>query len=327
MKISTRIATLPLRHTFSISRGSSDCAQLVFVRIEHEGTAGLGETAPSAFYGHTAASVKEALDALAPWLESLDPSAWRLALDEARERLQGNRAALCGLDLAILDWAAKRQGQPLWRFLGLKPSPLPPTSYTIGLDTIEKMVEKLRERRGHLVFKIKLGRPNDLEIVEALRRETRAPFRVDANCAWSAQETIEKSKALARLGVEFIEQPMPRERLEEMERVWRESALPLIADESAELPEHVGALRGRFHGVNVKLVKCGGVLPALRMLETAREMGLKTMAGCMVETSLLITAAAHLGSLLDYADLDGPLLLRRDPFQGLRYDNGRMILP
>jgi len=327
MKLTVWLQTLPLARTFTISRSSSEETENVFLRVEHDGIAGLGETSPSSFYGHTPASTKEALEGLAPWLESVEPTAFRLVLEEARERLDGNRAALCALDLALLDWIGKRRGLPLWRMLGLRPAPLPPTTYTVGIDSIDQMIDNLRERRGHPVFKIKLGRGDDIEKVEALRRETRAPFRVDANCAWTADETIEKSKALARLGVEFIEQPLPRDRLGEMERVMRESALPIIADENGELPEHVPSLRGRFHGINVKLVKCGGVLPALRMLETAREIGLRTMLGCMLESSLLITGAAHLGSLLDYADLDGPLLLARDPFRGIRIDQGRLTLP
>lgn len=327
MKISTRIARLRLRHTFTISRGSAGESSVVFVEIEHDGITGLGESAPSAFYGHSAQGVLEALEELAPWLADQSPLKYTRILDEALDRLDGNRAALCALDVALHDWAAKSLGVPLWKMLGLPPAPPPVTSYTIGIDSIAKMAEKLREFDGYPIFKIKLGRDNDIEMVEALRKETRAVFRVDANCAWTADEAIEKSKALARLGVEFIEQPLAPERLEEMERVCRDSALPLIADESAERPEDVAALRGRFDGINVKLVKCGGIAPAMRMLKSAREMGLKTMAGCMIESSLLCTAAAHLGALLDYADLDGPLLIGDDPYQGARYERGTMTLP
>jgi L-alanine-DL-glutamate epimerase-like enolase superfamily enzyme len=316
-----------LRHSFGISRGSKAITETVVVRLARDGIVGIGESCPSAFYGHTAKSVAAALEGLRPWLADQNPHDSQALLRDALVRLDGARAALCALDVAWHDWLGKKSGMPVWKMLGLAPGPLPPTTYTIGLDSIEKMVEKIREFPNHPVFKIKLGRKDDLEIVRALRRETESPFRVDANCAWTAGETIEKSKELKTLGVEFIEQPLPRERLEEMERVFRESALPLIADENAELPEHVSALQGRFHGINVKLVKCGGMAPAVAMLKEARSLGMKTMLGCMVETSVLATAAAHLGSLADYADLDGPLLIAEDPFQGVQYNNGAMTLP
>ena len=173
------------------------------------------------------------------------------------------------------------------------------------------MVAKLKEMPGFPVYKVKLGTKNDIEIIRALRKATDAAFRIDANCAWTAEETIEKSHALKELGVEFIEQPMVRENWKEMEKVYRESALPIIADESSQTEEDVARCAGLFHGINVKLPKCGGLTPGKRMLEDARRRGMKTMVGCFTESSVGISATAQVLPLLDYADLDGILLHRR----------------
>ena len=167
------------------------------------------------------------------------------------------------------------------------------------------MVAKLREMPGFPVYKIKLGTKNDIEIIRALRQATDAVFRIDANCAWTADETIDKSHALKELGVEFIEQPMVRENWKEMEKVYRHSALPIIADESSQTEEDVARYEGLFHGINVKLPKCGGLTPGKRMLEDARRRGMKTMVGCFTESSVGISATAQVLPLLDYADLDG----------------------
>jgi L-alanine-DL-glutamate epimerase-like enolase superfamily enzyme len=211
--------------------------------------------------------------------------------------------------------------------LGLSAQDLPLTSFTVGIDSLDRMVEKLQAACRHPIIKIKLGTDDDVEIVRTLRRETEAVLRVDANCGWDAKKTIAMSHELHALGVEFIEQPLPAEELDAMEEVYRHSALPLIADENCVVPEDVPELRGRFHGINVKLVKCGGILPALRALELARLLGLKTMLGCMIESSLCITAAAHLGPLADFVDLDGPLLITNDPFRGVEYEGARLRLP
>jgi L-alanine-DL-glutamate epimerase-like enolase superfamily enzyme len=189
------------------------------------------------------------------------------------------------------------------------------------------MVEKLREFAGFSHYKIKLGTKEDVEIVRALRKETNAVFRVDANCAWTDAQTFENSKALKDLGVEFIEQPMNPERLHEMAEVAAASAIPIIADENCITPEDVPKLVGKFHGFNIKLVKCGGLQPALRMIAMGRALGMKIMIGCMIESSNLCTAAAQIGSLVDYLDVDGPLLIGNDPFKGMRIDKGKITLP
>ena len=327
MKLEIRRERLRLRHTFRIARGAEDVSEVVVAEVESGGIRGLGEASPSAYYGETPESVEEALRGIAGWLSGRNPEHFRHLLDDAGERLGKARGALCALDLAVLDWNGKRLGLPLHRILGLDPERVPPTSFTIGIDSIPRMVEKLREAGDWPIIKVKLGTREDIDIVRALRKETSATFRVDANCGWTAAETIEKSRELAKLGVELIEQPLPPERLGEMERVRSESALPLFADENAVVPEDVPALAGKFHGINIKLVKCGGILPAIRMVHLARTLGLRVMFGCMIESSIACTAAAQLGPLADHMDIDGPLLIANDPYRGLEYSKAAVRLP
>ncbi|HVR74059.1 MAG TPA: dipeptide epimerase [Planctomycetota bacterium] len=327
MKLTHRTETLRLRHTFTISRESQDVVPVVIAEVRHEGIAGTGEASPNRYYAETAEGVETELAGLADWLEGKDPARFVHLLEEARERLGANRAALCALDLAVHDWAGRKAGLPLHRLLGLDPARLPRTSFTIGIDSKDRMVEKLREAAAYSIIKVKLGTREDLELVRALRKETRATFRVDANCAWSVRETIEKSAELKALGVELIEQPLPPEANEAMEEVHACSALPVIADESSIVPEDVPGLRGRFHGINVKLVKCGGIQPALRMIHLARAFGMRVMIGCMIESSVACTAAAQIGPLVDYLDIDGPLLITNDPYSGVEYAGSDLKLP
>lgn len=327
MKLSFRQYDLKLRHTFTISRGSEDVVPVWIVELEHEGVVGLGEVSPYKFYGQTLESVRADLESLIPWLEKQNPLEHRLLLEEAAQKLGANTQALCGLDLALHDWVGKRLGIPVYRLFGLRAAGLPPTTYTIGIDPIPKMVEKLKEFASFPVFKIKLGTKDDIEIIRALRKETKSTFRVDANCAWGVEETIANSRELKKLGVEYIEQPMPPGQLNAMAEVFAKSELPIIADENSVVPSDVPGLAGRFHGINIKLVKCGGLQPALRMIAMARTLGMKIMIGCMIESSLLCTAAAHLGSLVDYLDVDGPLLIGNDPFDGMKIRDGLIELP
>ena len=212
--------------------------------------------------------------------------------------------------------------KPVYELWGLQAEKLPPSNYTIGIDEVDVMVDKLREFPGWPVYKIKLGTRNDLEIVRQLRRHTAAVFRVDANCGWDVQETIDNSRVLKDLNVEFIEQPLSAERLGDMPRVYAESALPLVADESCIVESDVPKCQGRFHGVNIKLVKCGGLTPARRMIASAREMGMKVMVGCMTESTVGISAIAQLLPLLDFVDMDGAALLAEDIASGATVERG-----
>jgi L-alanine-DL-glutamate epimerase-like enolase superfamily enzyme len=325
MKLRVRTADLRLRHTFTISRSSRDVVRTVIVEVESDGIVGYGEASPSAYYGHTPESVAASLERARPILERADPLRWRSLIADLAPL--GDRAAIAALDIAIHDWAGKRLGLPLHRILGLDPARMPPSSFTIGIDTTERMVEKAREAARFPILKVKLGTSRDLEIVGALRKATGATIRVDANGAWTPAEAVERSKALRDLGVEFIEQPLPADSIEAMAEVRRASALPLYADESAVTARDVPALAGRFDGIVVKLVKCGGILGALRMMEVARAVDLKVMIGCMIESSISISAAAQIGPLADHLDLDGAILIANDPFEGAANEHGTMILP
>jgi len=327
MKMILHQFDLPLRHVFTISRGSTAVSRTLVVELEHDGRRGYGEAGESDFYGASIARMTAALEDVRPQVESARWSDPAELWEQLRPALSANTFAQCALDLAACDLWGKLRGQPLWKLWGLSLENLPATDYTIGIDTIEAMVRKMDEFPGWPIYKIKLGTTEDLRIVRELRKHTGAAFRVDANCAWDAEETIENSRALAELGVEFIEQPMPPECWEEMRRVRRESALPIVADESCQTGPDVDCCLGFFHGVNVKLVKCGGLTPARRMLARARQLGLKTMVGCMTESTVGISAIAQLLPMLDYVDMDGVLLLARDIATGVRIEGGRVILP
>ncbi|MEX0611830.1 MAG: dipeptide epimerase, partial [Pirellulales bacterium] len=235
--------------------------------------------------------------------------------------------ALNALDQAIHDLWGKLRGAPVYRLWGLSTENVPLSDYTLGIDTPEKMVEKMQEMPGWPVYKIKLGTADDLAIIRELRRHTDTPFRVDANCGWTAEQTIEFAPVLKKLGVEFIEQPLPPDDFEGARKAFETSALPLIADENCVTEEDVDRCAGRFHGINIKLVKCGGLAAARRMVSRARELGMKVMAGCMTESTVGISALAQLLPLLDYVDMDGAVLLAKDIATGVRLERGRCIYP
>lgn len=322
MQLTIHEFDLPLAHTFTISRESIDVQKTLIVELEEGGLRGYGEATTNNYYGFTFDNMATALEAVRDELlaTTLDDPAdlWQTL----RSKLDANPFAQCALDQAAHDLWGKKRGAPVYKLWGLEPRNLPPTNYTIGIDSIDTMVAKMDEFPNWPVYKIKLGTSQDLEIVRALREHTTSPFRVDANCGWSADETIHNSHDLKELGVEFIEQPLPAEKIGEMERVYRESALPLMADESCIVESDVECCVNCFHGVNIKLVKCGGLTPARRMIERARELGLRTMVGCMTESSVGISAIAQLLPLLDYVDMDGALLLAKDIARGVTIKQG-----
>jgi L-alanine-DL-glutamate epimerase-like enolase superfamily enzyme len=216
---------------------------------------------------------------------------------------------------------------PLFEMLGLDPARTPQTSFTIGLDTPEVVVRKVREAAAYPILKVKMGAPNDREVLSAVRDTTDRAIRVDANEGWTSEDALERLDWLAGLGVEFVEQPLPADRIEETRALRRRSPLPFYADESVHRAADIPRLAGAFDGINIKLMKCGGIAEALRMVAVARAHGMKVMLGCMIESSLAITAAAHLSPLVDTADLDGNLLIDGDPFLGATVTNGRIELP
>lgn len=317
--------TLPLAHTFTIARGSIDVQPSLIVELQHDDIRGFGEVTENSFYGHTFASMTASLDRVR---DRLDAYLDRSPLDiwpQMHAAIGGDMFALSALDMAAHDLRGKRSGIPTWLDWGLKWDNVPVSSYTIGIDTIDKMVAKLHEQPGWSIYKVKLGTARDLEIMTELRKHTPARFRVDANCGWTAVQTVSNSKVLSDLGVEFIEQPLPISASKEDKlQVFQQSALPVLADEDCQVTADVERCRGLYHGVNVKICKCGGLSPGLKMLQQARQLGMQTMVGCMVESSIGISGAAQLLPLLDYADLDGAVLLRDHPATGTTVVKGEV---
>jgi L-alanine-DL-glutamate epimerase-like enolase superfamily enzyme len=317
---------LPLKHRFTIAHQSREVQETLIVRLEEDGLFGLGESTTNPFYGITLDNMREALEKFKPVLLggkwNTPAELWELG----KEVFRDNPFAQCALDQAAWDLYTKKQGKKLYEYLDLNPQRIPTTNFTIGIDTVEKMCAKLREVNWP-IYKIKLGTDQDLEIVRELRKNTNSIFRVDANCAWTVDQAISYSEELALLGVEFIEQPLAKDNLEGMREVFAQSKLPLIADESCISEADVDKCQGRFHGVNIKLVKAGGITPALRMIQQAKALGMKTMVGCMTESSVGISAIAHIAPLLDYVDMDGAMLLAKDPAKGVRIFPDEVLFP
>jgi L-alanine-DL-glutamate epimerase-like enolase superfamily enzyme len=323
--------SLPLANAFTISRGTQETAGNVIVKITDEGgMTGIGGAAPSAHYGETADTVEAVLPDLLDVVEDVgDPHALTTIEKRMRHTVERNPAARCAVSIALHDLAAKRTGLPLYRMWGLDPDATPTSSFTIGLDTTEKVREKTADAvdAGYSTLKVKLGTDRDREIIEAIRGEAPdATLRVDANEAWTPRETVENSRWLAEHGVEFIEQPVPASDPAGLQFAYERSELPIAADESCVTLEDIPEIADRCDIANLKLMKCGGLLEAKRMIHAARAEGLEVMLGCMIESNASIAAGVHLGPLLDYADLDGSLLLAADPYAGVDLAEGEMRL-
>jgi L-alanine-DL-glutamate epimerase-like enolase superfamily enzyme len=318
---------LTLKHTWTISRNSSDFKDNVFVRIERDGVVGWGEAAPNVRYGESAEQTIDALEktrslvTAGDWLKYVD-----LRTRWERETV-GQSCARAALDMAILDWVGGKLKAPLYRLLGLDPGQAPVTTFSIGIDSPEVIRQKVAEAKEFPVLKIKVGRDNDAEILAAVRAATDKPLRVDANEGWKDKEqALEKIQWLAGLGVELIEQPLPAAMLEETAWLRERVEIPIVADEAVKTAADIPRLAGAYDGINIKLMKSGGLQEAIRMIHVARAVGMKIMLGCMIESSVAISAAAHLSPMVDWADLDGNLLISNDPFVGVGVERGRLIL-
>ena len=314
---------LRLRHTFRIARGASDARHNLLVELEQDGRIGRGEAAPILRYHEDRASAARAVDTMASRLGD----ARHFATAAGAAAVGGQRSAEAAVDMALYDLAAQRMQVPVYEMLGLDRQRTPVTSFTIGLDTPEVVVRKVKEAEAYAVLKVKMGSDDDRAVLEAVRDTTRKPLRVDANEGWTPEGALARLEWLAKLGVEFVEQPLPAAQLAETRELRRRSPLPFYADESVHTAADIPHLAAAFDGINIKLMKCGGLGEALRMIAVARAHGLKVMLGCMIESSLAITAAAHLSPLADTADLDGNLLLAHDPFLGATIEAGRIVLP
>ena len=326
MQLTLKKFSLPLKHTFSISRESHDFQDTLIVSLSLNGKTGYGETTSNPYYKITMASLTAEIEAVRDLIEDFSfktPEAFYRFLPKTKL----SHFALCALDLAAHDLYGKLLGKPLHEIWGTSMSSYPITNYTIGIAPIAKMLAKMQETPWP-IYKIKLGTDDDVAIVRELRKHTDAIFRIDANCAWSAKETIENAPLLKDLGVEFLEQPLKADDWEGMERVMHQSELPVIADESCIVEADVEKCGLHFTGINIKLTKCGGLTPALRMIAKAKTLGLKTMVGCMTESTVGISAIAQLLPQLDYVDMDGPMLLKEDIADGVQIlKGGKLIFP
>jgi L-alanine-DL-glutamate epimerase-like enolase superfamily enzyme len=328
MKLTHEILTLRTKHPFTIARGGSSEFRVVWVRVtDSDGNDGWGEASPSKFYGETADTVVAVLPRLAEAIEGLDPWSLEAIEHELDAAIRFNGAAKSAVSAALHDLAAKRLDVPLWKMWGLDPARSPRSSFTIGIGDAVAIKRKVAEAEEYPILKVKLGSDHDEEILDIVRSE--APdkvLRVDANAAWTPKHALRMMEVLVRHNVEFVEQPLPAHDIDGLRFVRERSALPIVADESCVTSADIPRLVGAVDGINIKLAKCGGLREALRMIAIARAHGLLVMCGCMIETSLGITAAAHLAPLLDYADLDGAALVANDPFIGVSIAGGRIAL-
>ncbi|HZT11312.1 MAG TPA: dipeptide epimerase [Candidatus Baltobacteraceae bacterium] len=323
LRLSIERLDLPLVHRFTIARSSEDVAHTAVVRLAWNGLQGLGEAAPSERYGESVDSVlsyfaEHPLHASDPYL-----------LDGILTQ-QIPSAARCALDLALHDLIGKDCGLPLYRLFGLDPQATPVTSFTLGIADPQATLDKLAEIADHPIVKIKLGRGDvraDVEIVELVRSAYRGTVRVDANEGWTPDEAVAALNELRRYDVEFCEQPIPAGHPEQLRFVRERSAVPIVTDEDSLTAADLPRLIGCVDGVNVKLAKTGGLRGAIAMIHAARALGFKVMLGCMVESQICATAAAHISPLVDWADIDGPFLTKDDPFTGIRYADGKIVLP
>jgi L-alanine-DL-glutamate epimerase-like enolase superfamily enzyme len=326
MEIKLHSFNLELKHTFTISRESYDFQETLVVELISDGISGFGEATSNPYYNITVEKMKHLILENQVLIASLSNEKPEDFWQKLQPFFKENMFALCALDMAFNDLYARKQNKKLHEVWGFQIDKNPMTDYTIGIDSTEKMVQKMKELPWP-IYKIKLGTKNDIEIVTELRKHTNAIFRIDANCGWSVDEAIENSYKLKELGVEFLEQPLKANDIEGAKKLFKDSALPIIADESCIVEDDVEKCVGLFHGVNVKLTKCGGLTPGKRMLEKAKRFGLKTMVGCMTESTVGISAIAHLLPLLDYVDMDGSLLLKKDIASGITIKNGIISYP
>jgi L-Ala-D/L-Glu epimerase len=324
----TSVTRLRLRHTWTTTMSSSEYRDTIQVRFTKDGVTGIGEGAPIVRYHENAEDGKRAIDSIIPYLRTADPWRFEKIMAEVTRQVPNQFAAKAALDIALMDWVGKKSDLPLYRMLGLDPADTPVTTFSIGIDTPESTRQKVLEAEAFPVLKIKVGLDTDEATIAAVRSATKKPLRVDANEGWkNKEEAVRKINWLESQGVEFIEQPMPADMTEDTRWVRSRVHLPIIADEAAVNVRAIPKLVDAYDGVNVKLDKCGGIQEALRMIYVAKSLGMKTMLGCMVSSSVSVTAAAHLSPLVNYADLDGNLLIANDPYTGVQVQNGKLILP
>jgi L-alanine-DL-glutamate epimerase-like enolase superfamily enzyme len=324
--IEVKIKRLDLAHTWTIARNSSDFKENVFVKLERDGIFGIGEAAPNVRYGENPELTTQRIREAASIYQSYNLFHYMDIKSAVDKTILDQSCAKAALDIALMDWIGKAIGVPLYKMWGLNTSHSPVTSFSIGIDTPEIIRKKVREAEPYPVLKIKVGKKNDDEIIAAVRSETDKPLRVDANEGWkSKEEALEKIQWLKSEGIEFIEQPLPSDMIRETAWLRERADMPIIADEAVKTAADIPVLAQAYDGINIKLMKSGGLLEALGMIQIAKALDLKIMLGCMIESSVAITAAANLAPYVDWADLDGNLLISNDPFSGVKVKNGKFV--
>jgi L-alanine-DL-glutamate epimerase-like enolase superfamily enzyme len=326
--IHTEVVRLNLKHTWTTTMSSSTYRDVLYVRYTRDGITGVGEGAPIVRYHEDAAGAKKAVDGLADFLATANPLHFAKLDAEVLKRLENEWAAKAAINIAVMDWVGQKLGVPIYQLLGLDPADTPLTTFSIGIDTPEITRQKVREAEEYPLLKVKVGLDTDEPTIEAVRSATKKTLRVDANEGWKDKEVaLKKIKWLETQGVEFMEQPLPAEMHEETKWLRERVNMPIIADEACLRPSDIPRLADAYDGVNIKLDKAGGILQAYRMIQIAKALGMKTMLGCMISSSVTVTAAAELSPLVDYADLDCNLLIANDPFTGVKVKEGKLMLP
>ena len=324
MKVSYFPYHLKFRQPFTISKGTKTHQPTLIVELEHFGIKGYGEAPAISYYDITVEKMMEDLERKRTFIEKFAFTEPERYWHYLHHLLPQNPFLVCALDIAAWDLFGKMQNKKVYELFKGDISKNVLTDYTIGIDSIDKMVSKMKEKPWP-IYKIKVGTAEDMSVVKALRENTDAILRVDANAGWSLDTALKLIPPLKELGVEFIEQPLAKDNWEEMKVLYKESSLPLFADEACVAEQDVEKCIGHFHGINIKLTKCSGVTPARRMIKTAKALHMKVMIGCMNESTIGSAAIAHLLPFIDYADVDGPLLLEEDLATGIKYDYGKLI--
>jgi L-alanine-DL-glutamate epimerase-like enolase superfamily enzyme len=321
MRLSHESLTIETVFEFRIAHGSRRGHENTLVRLEHDGLVGLGEASPSHYYGETPAIVRAALEL---WSAELgeDPFALDSIAARLEAKLEGVGAARAAIDMALHDWIGKKLGLPVWKLFGLDAAAAPESCVTLGMASPEEMERKLETVADFPRLKVKLGNPGDVENLRRIRQRFRGPIQVDANAAWSAADAVRVLRSIEPLDIALVEQPVAREDLDGLRWVRERTGIPVYADESCHRACDIANLAGRVDGVNLKIMKTGGLREMLRAIHAAKAHGLKVMLGSMVETSLALSAAAQLAPLADVLDLDGHWLIRDDPFDGAPRDRG-----
>ncbi len=322
MKLTTYSFSLPFRHPFTISKGTKTHQPICIVKLEQDGYVGYGEAPAISYYNITVDAMRQEMAAISDYLAKFTLSTPESFYQELEMLLPHSSFSRCALDMAAHDWYANKKGVPLWKSLCLTWKEPILTDFTIGMDTIEIMFSKIDEQPWP-IYKVKLGNDNDLEIITAIRNHTTSKIRVDANAAWTFEKAKNLLPELRKLGIELVEQPLAKTNYKEMVKLKSLSPIPLMADESCVSEIDVELCAASFHGINIKLTKCGGITPAIRMIKRARELNLKVMIGSMNESTIGTAAVAHLLPLLDFVDMDGPLLLAEDLAKGITFVNGK----